>query len=64
MACIALMHHPGELLNAITADLEEEAQSSECERKNKTDIVWVVSTLTLHLGACRAPPAWHRLAQP
>jgi len=42
-ACAALRHHPGELLNAIIADVE--ARPSQYERNDWTNIVWALTRL-------------------
>ena len=47
-ACAALRHHPGELLDAIIADME--ARPSEYERDDWTAIVWALTRLARSPG--------------
>ena len=42
-ACAALRHHPGELLDAVAADVE--ARPSDYDRDEWTNIVWALTRL-------------------
>ena len=42
-ACAALRHHPGELLDAVAADVE--ARPSDYDRDDWTNIVWALTRL-------------------
>ena len=42
-ACAALRHHPGELLDAVAADVE--ARPSDYDRDDWTNIVWSLTRL-------------------
>lgn len=43
VACATLRHHPGELLEAVAADVA--ARPSEYERNDWTNIVWALTRL-------------------